>query len=63
MVLEHILPNADALLECKMTGAYVAMIDADDLHFAVLAVTDGALQSQWYWSTFCRMRTRCWSAK
>ena len=29
-----------------MTGAYVAMIDADDLHFAVLAVTDGALQSQ-----------------
>ena len=29
-----------------MTGAYVAMIDADDLHFAVLAVSDGALQSQ-----------------
>lgn len=29
-----------------MIGAYVAMVDTDDLHFAVIAVADSALQDQ-----------------
>ena len=29
-----------------MIGAYVAMIDTDELHFAIIAVADQALQSQ-----------------